>query len=46
MVADNFTQAFIIFERMNDRGIDLTEADKIETFSTLFKYCQSRSRSV
>jgi uncharacterized protein with ParB-like and HNH nuclease domain len=30
MVADNFTQAFIIFERMNDRGIDLTEADKIK----------------
>ncbi len=30
MVADNFTQAFIIFERMNDRGIELSEADKIK----------------
>ena len=30
MVANNFDEAFIIFERMNDRGIELTTGDKIK----------------
>jgi uncharacterized protein with ParB-like and HNH nuclease domain len=30
MVADDFSQAFTIFDRMNDRGLTLSESDKIK----------------